>query len=107
MQKEHIFLYNLYSEKKGRKNRKTLEKATVRQVWVVLRILFCLAAGHIPLPVANYRRLVQSKRRNALRSLKNRMEQFRGRNKSEKRRHFVMKFAVLYPYLFYDLFVDE
>ncbi len=107
MEKEHNFLYKLYTEKSGRKNRKTLQNATKTQVWVVLRLLFCIAAGHIPLTLPNYRRLVQSRRRNTLRSLKNRMRSLRGRKKVSERRAFVKQFAVLYHFLFHDIFMTE
>ncbi len=106
MQEEHNFLYKLYCEKDGQRNRARLAKATGKQVWIVLRLLFCIAAGHIPISSKNYRRLLQSKRRNTLRSLKNRMKYFRnGQNITELRRQYILQFAVLYHFLFEDLFV--
>ncbi len=106
MEREHHFLYNLYQEEDGRRNRATLRKASPLQVWIVLRLLFCIAVGHIPITEKNYRRLIQSKRRNSLRSLKNRMRFFRkGRGKTELRRQFILQFAVLYHNLFEDIFV--
>ncbi len=106
MKSEHSFLYKLYEEKNGRRNRANLRKASPLQVWIVLRLLFCIAVGHIPISAKNYRRLVQSKRKNSLRSLKNRMKYFRkGKNKTEQRRQFILQFAVLYHNLFEDIFV--
>ncbi len=106
MRKEHNFLYKLYRQQSGRQNRKTLKNASKSQVWVVLRILFCIAAGHIPLSRKNYEHLVRSKRKNSLRSLKNRMKYLR-KAKVESQRKFILQFAALYRYLLYDLFFDS
>ncbi len=106
MKKQHAFLYKLFKEKSGRKNRATLQKANHNQVWVVLRVLFCISAGHIPLKFKNFQKLITSKRRNTLRSLKNRMRYLRSES-TEKKKKFILQFASLFPYLFYDLFIDE
>ncbi len=103
MEDEHAFLYKLYRQRSGRVNRTSLENATKDQIWVVLRLLFCITVGHIPLAKINYARLVRSKRRNTLRSLKNRMKNLR-KSQVQTQRKFVLQFAALYPYLFYDLF---
>ena len=105
MTKEHFFLYKLYREKEGHINRVTLQRATVKQIWLVLRLLFCIAVGHIPLTYKNYQSLVRSKRKNNLRSLKNKMRYFRTKGESEARRKFVLQFSSLFPFLFHDLFV--
>ena len=105
MHSEHSFLYRLYRHKEGRINRQALKRASSKQIWVVLRILFCISAGHIPLTYANYQKLVRSKRKNNLRSLKNRMHHFRRRGQTEARRLFLYQFSSLFPYLFHDIFV--
>ncbi len=108
MKKEHKFLYRLYKETNGRRNRKTLVNATPAQIWLVVRLLFCIAVGHIPLTFKNYQRLVQSRRRNSLKNLKNNMPFLQyGKSKLKKRQKFVMQFAVLYHYLFHDIFVEK
>ncbi len=104
MQKEHNFLFRLYRQKKGRNNRTLLLKASPKQVWLVLRLLFCIAVGHIPISRKNYAKLVQSKRRNSLRSLKNRMSYLR-KESVLQRRKFILQFASLFHYLFEDIFV--
>ena len=106
MEENHAFLYKLYTQKDGRKNRTTLRRAKEGEVFVVLRLLFCIAVGHIPLTKANYKKLVHSKRRNNLRSLKNRMRQLK-RSSLEEQRKFILQFAALYPYLFYDIFNES
>ncbi len=107
MLREKEFLYNLYTETSGRKNRYTIQRASPEQVWLIVRILFCIAVGHIPLTYKNYQRLVWSKRKNSLRSLKNRMRHLRRRSSAEKRRKFILQFAVLYQFLFHDLFEED
>ena len=104
MKKEHGFLYQIFCEKKGWKNRATLHKATPQQVWVVLRLLFCVAVGHIPLTKSNYQKLLRSKRNNTLTSLKTKMQSLR-QAETGKKRDFILQFASLYPYLFHDIFV--
>ncbi len=104
MRKHHLFLFKLYRQKSGRKNRQVLQKARKQQVWLVLRLLFCISAGHIPLSRANYERLVKSKRRNNLRSLKNQMRYLK-KATVERQKNFILQFSALYHYLFHDIFV--
>ncbi len=106
LKKHHKFLYKLYQEKKGRNNRTTLGKATKQQIWTVLRILFCIAVGHIPLTRQNYERLVRSKRKNTLKKIRNKIKIIRKASPNMRRR-YIMQFASLYPYLLYDLFNAE
>ncbi len=106
MRKEHEFLYKLYRQKSGRKNRLTIKNASKSQVWVVLRVLFCIAVGHIPISRENYNHLVRSKRKNNLRNLKNRMKFLRKRGSLKSQRKFILQFASLYRFLFYDLFIE-
>ena len=77
MQKHHHFLFKLYKQKRGRNNRTTLQNASPQQIWLTIRLLFCIAVGHIPLTYNNYERLVKSKRKNNLRNLKNEIVQLR------------------------------
>ena len=107
MRHEHQFLYKLFCEKKGRINRASIQHATPNQVWIVLRLLFCIAVGHIPITYKNYQKLVRSKRKNSLRSLKNRMQFLRKRHQIEARRRFLYQFSSLFPYLFHDIFVES
>ncbi len=102
---EHKFLYKLYKQKKGRNNRTTLKRASDKQIWLVLRVLFCIAAGHIPITYKNYQQLIRSKRRHTLASLKRQMEVFRKAGQKEQRRRFVLQFASVFPNLFHDIFV--
>ncbi len=107
MMKEKDFLYHLYKETSGRRNRYNIKTASPQQVWLVLRILFCIAAGHIPLTYKNYQRLSWSKRKNSLRSLKNRMRYLKKKSSEGRRRKFILQFAVLYQFLFHDLFEQD
>ncbi len=103
MEKHHNFLYQLYSNKTGRQNRTLLKKASGSKVRLVLRLLFCISVGHIPLTQKNYDRLIQSRRRNNLGQLRNRMRRLKNGPIYEQRK-FILQFAVLYPNLFYDIF---
>ena len=105
MLSEHKFLYKLFQEKKPRLARSKLKQASSKQIWLVLRLLFCIAVGHIPITRKNYQRLVRSKRKNILSHLKYRMQFFRKRGKTQARREFLYQFSSLFPYLFHDIFV--
>ncbi len=103
MKKHHSFLYSLYQEKRGWKNRVTLSKATESQIYLILRLLFCLSAGHIPIRFSHFQALIKSKRRPTLALLKYRFHHLRKGSKTQIRQ-YVLKFASLYNALFSPLF---
>ncbi len=103
MKKNHFFLYNLYQEKRGWKNRATLSKATESQVFLILRLLFCLSVGHIPIRFSHFQELIKSKRRPTLASLKYRFSNLQ-KGAKKQRRQYVLKFASLYHFLLFPLF---
>ena len=103
MQKHHQFLYNLYKEHRGWKNSETLSRATDAQIFLVLRILFCISVGHIPIRESHFQTIIRSKRRILLRQVKYVFSKLRKGPKKDIR-IFVAKFASLYPVLFYPLF---
>ena len=70
MKKHHSFLFKLYQEKRGWKNRDTISKARNVQVRLLLRLLFCISAGHIPIRKSDFEEIVRSKRRILLRNVK-------------------------------------
>ncbi len=103
MEKNASFLYLLYKEKNARRTRLKLLKAERMQVWLVLRILFCISVGHIPIRKTHFLQVIRSKRRILLASLKFRFQKLRTSSIREKRK-FVLEFASLFPILLYPLF---
>ncbi len=103
MRKYRVFLFGLYSESRGWKNRKTLQNTSNVCIFLILRLLFCISVGHIPLRYCNYKLLIKSKRRQLLGSLKYNFRSILDSSTEEKRK-YVLKFASLYHALLEPLF---
>ncbi len=103
MLKYKAFLYKLFTEHRGWQNRKTLMKAISSEIHLVLRILFCISVGHIPIRRQHFSKLIKSKKRLLLADLRKRFRTLQHAHVKEKR-EFVTKFSSLYPSLFEPLF---
>ncbi len=104
MRKYHSFLYGLFLEKRGWKNRISLKKTNNAVIFLVLRLLFCISVGHIPMRYKTFQQIVKSKKRQLLGSLKFTFRKLRQASSQEKRT-FVLKFSSIYHVLFEPLFV--
>ncbi len=100
--KTHQFLYRLQRHK-TRQNRRDIQKSTSKQVNTVLRVLFCVSVGHIPLHKKHFEVLARSKRRQLLRKLRFRLHDIL-ESSIERRKNFLSQFASLYPSLLWPLF---
>lgn len=105
MRRYKTFLYQLYKERRGWKNRESLKKTSDNCISVVLRILLCLCLGHIPIRYRHFKTLIKSKRRQMLASLKYKYKSLR--NNAAAKREFVLNFASLYCVLFEPLFMPK
>ncbi len=103
--KTHKLLFRLYSHK-TRQNRRDLQKTSGRQANTILRILFCIAVGHIPITKKNFDKLAKSKRRLLFRKLRFHIHPMLD-SSLEKRKKFLYQLASLYPALFSPLFEEE
>lgn len=103
MRKHHLFLYRLFQEKRGWKNRTILKKTSNACVFLVLRLLFCISVGHIPMRYKTLQKLIKSKKRHLLANLKYTFRRLLEGSSQEKRK-FVLKFASIYHILFEPLF---
>ncbi len=103
MEKNHNFLFTLFEEKRGWKNRDTLRKASKEELSVTLRLLFCISVGHIPIRRSDFAVIVKSKRRIVLADLKYSFARLRHDSRS-KILEFLLKFASLYRILFHPIF---
>ncbi len=106
MRRYHRFLYDLFREHRGWKNRATLRKTSDICVNLLLRILLCLSLGHIPIRYCHFETLVKSKRRDLLSGLKVQYRSLQG-GTSKDRRNYVLKFASLYSILLEPLFKEK
>ncbi len=102
MLQNHSFLFKLFSGN-SRKNRHTLENASGKQIFLVLRLLYCFSAGHIPIFKDIFREIIKRKKRHLLARLKSRSIFLRKGPKIEQRK-YVMQYSSVYPYLFQPLF---
>ncbi len=104
MQKHHAFLYRLYNGN-GRKNRHALASATKQQVHVLLRVLYCLSAGHIPISRENFQQIIRRKKRLLLARLKGKSIILRRKEPFLVRRKYVLQYSSVYPFLLEPIFV--
>ncbi len=95
-------LYRLYLHK-TRQNRRDIAKSTSRQTNTVLRILFCISVGHIPLQKRHFDLVARSKRRLLLRKIRFNLHTILD-SPVEKRKNLLLQFASLYPALLWPLF---
>ncbi len=103
--KTHVLLYRLFKHKE-RQNRSDIAEATNFQLNTLLRILFCISVGHIPVKKSSYLKLKRSKRRLILKKMRFRIKKMLVRPLSEKRR-FLSNFVSLYPDLLLPLFSGD
>ena len=100
--KTHILLYRLFSHKE-RQNRADIAEATGFQLNTLVRILFCISVGHIPMTKSSFLKLRKSKRRLLLSKLRYRLKKMQKKPLSQKRK-FLGNFVSLYPTLLSPLF---
>ena len=100
--KTHRFLFRLHQHK-TRQNRRDIESSTGRQINTLLRVLFCISVGHIPLSKKHFEKLARSKRRILFRKLRFHLHKILDSSLSERKR-FLAQLASLYPYLLHPLF---
>ena len=105
MKKEHAFLYKLYTSN-GRQNRHTLNKASKLQVFLVLRLLYCISAGHIPLTKSAFEEVIRRKKRALLARMKSRSVILRKKESLFNRRKYVLQYSSVYPFIFEAIFND-
>ncbi len=98
----HQLLFRLHRHK-TRQNRRDIQNGTSRQINTLLRILFCLAVGHIPLHKNHFDLLAKSKRRLLLRKIRFNLHSILDSG-LEERKNLLLQFASLYPALLWPLF---
>ena len=102
MQENHEFLFKLYKGN-SRKNRHSLQNATAKEIYVILRILYCFSAGHIPMLKATFQEIIRRKKRHLLARLKSRSI-FLRKGPLLQQRKYVLQYSSVYPYLFQPIF---
>ncbi len=103
MQKHHSFLYRLFNGN-GRKNRHYLASASKQEVYLLLRLLYCLSAGHIPISRNNFQELIRRKKRHLLARLKGRSLVLRKKKSFIEKRKYILQYSSVYPFLLEPIF---
>ncbi len=103
--KTHVLLYRLFSHKE-RQNRSDIAEATSHQLNTIIRVLFCISVGHIPMKKSAFLKLKKSKRRLLLSRLRFQLRKMLKKTLSEKRK-FLSNFVSLYPILLGPLFPNS
>ncbi len=101
--KHKNFLAKLYKQKKGYANKRQIDKATTQERKVLLRTLFCICQGHIPIAKAHFHELVQSKRKPKLVAIGSDLKRLLKASEAEQKK-CLKQFSSLYPLLLHPLF---
>ncbi len=105
MKKHHEFLWNVFSQKPY-KVRKILKEATNSELQILIKILYCVEEGQIPIKEKHYQILKNSRRLNAIVRLKEKVNSVLRLSVSRKRK-WATQFTSLYKYLLYHLFENN
>ncbi len=101
----HEFLWNLYNGKPHTVKR-LLTKATNAQLCTLIKIIYALEEGLIPMKIRHYKNLLRSKRIKPILLLKYNVKQLLRSTLDEKKK-WVYQYCSLYKSLLYPLFEQE
>ena len=101
--KHKTFLKALYSEKQGHRNKRRIQKASKGELKTLLRILFCVSHGHIPIKKAHYHLIKLSKRRPKLVHIGSKLKHLI-KDSEETQKNTLKQFSSLYQYILHPLF---
>ena len=103
MQEHSDFLWHLFSEKKTHNIRRILLKARNSELCVLIKILYCIEEGHIPIKKTNYNLLLRSRRMKPILELKHKVKEVLRLPVGEKQK-WALQFSSLYKYLLFSIF---
>ncbi len=105
MKTNHQFLWELYVEK-AHTIRRRLLKATNSELCILIKIVYCIEQGYIPIKKVNFERLVQRRRMKPILGLKYKIKKLL-RSPLEEKRKWATQLSSQYKYLLYSLFEKE
>ncbi len=105
IESNHEFLWNIYKGKPHTVKR-ILAKASNSQLCTLIKIIYALEEGLIPMKVRHYKNLLRSKRIKPILMLKYNVKSLL-RSKLEEKRTWVYQYCSLYKSLLYPLFEPE
>ncbi len=102
MKKHHEFLWKLFSQRPY-KVRKPLQEANDAELRTLIKILFCVEEGEIPIKEKHYQILKKSRRLKPIVQLKKKVNNILRLPVAAKQK-WATKFTSLYKYLLFHLF---
>ncbi len=105
IQTHHEFLWKVYMQKPHTVKR-ILAKASNSQLCALIKIIYALEEGLIPMKVRHYKNLLRSKRIKPILLLKYNVKSLL-RSKLEEKKKWVYQYCSLYKSLLYPLFESE
>ncbi len=105
MKMHHEFLWELYSSKTHTVRRRIM-KATNLELCILIKIIYCIEQGYIPIRKQNFDKLVKRRRMKPILNLKYKIKKVLRSSVDEKRK-WATQLTSQYKYLLYSLFEDE
>ncbi len=104
MKENHEFLWKIYIEK-PHTIRRRLAKATNRELITLIKIVYCVEQGYIPIRKRNYIKLLKTRRMKPILNLKYHIKSLLRKPLAEKKQ-WAMKISSLYKFLLYSVFEE-
>ncbi len=105
MKEHHEFLWQLYTSKTHTVRRRILQ-ATNSELCILIKIVYCVEQGYIPIKKKNFEKIVQRRRMKPILDLKYKIKKILRSSLDEKRK-WATKLTSQYKYLLYSLFEDD
>lgn len=105
MRLHHQFLYDLFKQTKTYKTKAIIKQATNNELKVLLKVLFCIERGHIPLKRKLFERIKVSRRLYVILGLR-RIFRVLLKAPTREKRQWLTQLSSLYRYLLSPLFVE-
>ncbi len=102
MKEHHQFLWQLYTEKSHTVRRRIM-KATNSELCVLIKLVYCIEQGYIPIKKKNFDKLLQRRRMKPILDLKYKIKKILRSPLPEKKK-WATQLTSQYKYLLYSLF---
>ncbi len=105
MHTHHEFLWHLYTAKTHTVRRRIM-KASNLELCILIKVIYCIEQGYIPIRKKNFQKLVQRRRMKPILDLKYKIKKLLRSSVAEKRK-WATQLTSQYKYLLYFLFENE
>ncbi len=105
LKEHHEFLWHLYTTKPHTIRRRIM-KASNLELCLLIKIIYCIEQGYIPIRKKNFEKIVQRRRMKPILELKYKIKKLL-RSSLDEKRNWATKLTSQYKYLLYSLFEDD